>query len=78
MMPPSQTLRFASGSREHPSYLVYVDLWDALFQYLYRKESWVFIYEEGYYKDGGSEERGGECREGIKGAVSGAVKPGLR
>ena len=28
------------------------------------------------YKDGGSEERGGS--EGIKGAISGAVKHGLR
>ena len=73
MMPPSQTLRFASGR-------VYVDFWDALFQYLYRNESWVFIYEEGYcisqmevVKCGG-----GECSEGIKGAISEAVKPGLR
>ena len=30
-----------------------------------------------YISDGGSEERGGEGSEGIKGAISGAVKLGL-
>jgi len=31
-----------------------------------------------YIPDGGSEARRGEGREGIKGAILGAVKPGLR